>query len=544
MKQLAIILVMLGIFSAAGFAETVICGHVTLVDPGVEIRSVRLVSPVPAVVNFPLVAGDIIVTPADGRCEIQFDNGTIMRLDRDSELSIEQVSTPSLTSNREITTLDLGRGQIYTICNTYKREMYQVTTPKAAFWMDRGSKNIIGMNAGRSFLQVLSGSVRALYGGDSSNLKEERIGRGRDCQIDGDARNAEIRDTIQPGSEFQVWNESVNSRFEELHRGIAVVPGPIYRHSQAVVYWAENWSSLYGKWVYNDLFGYVWQPAEGLLKELRPFYNASWVEIDGQRMWVPEEPWGFIPANLGVWHWTSTGGWVWIPMEEKNEKICYNATRPYLSPFCGSTLVLYDMLNSLHFFSDSDSTWFAFNHHPVYSGMPQPLADCVRTIARLSVQQQRELLPKPAVALPHPVTALVAPLARGEETKLHIAGTGSAKAIQKMDPVRQANERPNWNPDRSWAERRSVQVRFDRSSNSYVCPKLKINSRQIDSFTQFALRTMRSDRIHEAVQAVQNDTRQSDGGVFSATQVAGKSAEKSAAATQVEGSKHQKEGHK
>lgn len=29
--------------------------------------------------------------------------------------------------------------------------------------------------------------------------------------------------------------------------------------------------------------------------------------------WVPDEPWGWIPYHLGVWHWNAKFGWLWVP---------------------------------------------------------------------------------------------------------------------------------------------------------------------------------------------------------------------------------------
>ena len=44
-----------------------------------------------AVVNFPLAPGDTIRTSEVRRCEIQFDTGTIIRLDLNTELKIETI---------------------------------------------------------------------------------------------------------------------------------------------------------------------------------------------------------------------------------------------------------------------------------------------------------------------------------------------------------------------------------------------------------------------------------------------------------------------
>jgi hypothetical protein len=29
--------------------------------------------------------------------------------------------------------------------------------------------------------------------------------------------------------------------------------------------------------------------------------------------WVPQEPWGWVPYHLGIWHWDKKRGWFWMP---------------------------------------------------------------------------------------------------------------------------------------------------------------------------------------------------------------------------------------
>ena len=37
-------------------------------------------------INYPLVTGDVILTGKTGRCEIQLSNGTLLRLDKNSDI--------------------------------------------------------------------------------------------------------------------------------------------------------------------------------------------------------------------------------------------------------------------------------------------------------------------------------------------------------------------------------------------------------------------------------------------------------------------------
>ena len=74
--------------------------------------------PKKAILNFPLGPGDSVRTSSQRRCEIQFDTGTILRLDYDTEIQIETILAPSLTSGQMISNIVLKQGQAYIM---YKR---------------------------------------------------------------------------------------------------------------------------------------------------------------------------------------------------------------------------------------------------------------------------------------------------------------------------------------------------------------------------------------------------------------------------------------
>ena len=61
--------------------------------------------------NLPLAPGDTIRT-SERRCEIQFDTGTVIRIDRNSELKIETILAQSLSSNNQLTNLLLLKGLV------------------------------------------------------------------------------------------------------------------------------------------------------------------------------------------------------------------------------------------------------------------------------------------------------------------------------------------------------------------------------------------------------------------------------------------------
>ena len=311
-------LVLLMVFPAWTAVGEMPYGHISYFEGDVQID--RLDGQIDnAVINMPLVAGDLIVTGQNGRVEFQFDNGTIFRLDRYTELKLITVLAPSLTSKWKITTLDLRRGQSYSINHSYRLEMFQVTTAKAAVYLKNSSTTVITVNDdGETRVACDRGRAKVMFGRGIQALKEETVRSGRGFRVTADDRMVadEQRDT-----EFWAWNKKINKDFEDLHYGISNVPKVLYRYSPGLVHWAEKWSTTFGEWIYNDLFGYVWKPAADIFADRRPFYNADYVRINGQLFLVPQQAWGWAPAYMGTWHWSGRSGWIWIPGEVFSDHI-------------------------------------------------------------------------------------------------------------------------------------------------------------------------------------------------------------------------------
>jgi hypothetical protein len=283
-------------------------------DPVVLRAGVR--QPEVAVLNFPLAPGDIIRTTEHRRCEIQFDTGTIIRLDVATELKIETVLAQSLSSLKKLTNLVLNKGQIYIMYKKYSYpEIFQVMTPTAGVKIKHGTVAIINAREDESTdVRVRLGKAYVIYGPDEQNIDEKKVKKLEKLTItkDHQALEGEYREDV----DFALWNEHMNENFEDIHKGISPLPKPIYRYPRAVVYFAEKYSNIHGEWIWHDLYGYVWRPSYNDYYPWggwQPYYYGHWTEINDHLFWVPEEKWGWVPYHLGLWIWSKKYGWIWMP---------------------------------------------------------------------------------------------------------------------------------------------------------------------------------------------------------------------------------------
>jgi hypothetical protein len=269
-----------------------------------------------AVLNMPIRPGDLITIPKGGRCEIQFDTGTILRLDGATQLTIETVLAPSLSSNSRISNIVLSAGRIYIMYKEYNsREIFQILTPFAALKMRNHTVALIEASEdGTSVIRIDNGRLEVMSGPDPEAMSQKTARKGENLAIGPDHRVESVASV--PATDFDAWNAEVNRSFIELHDGLTPLPKPIRRLPRAVHHFAQAYGDRYGEWIWHDLAGYVWRPYFNDSYpggSWRPYTHGSWQAVGKQMFWIPAEPWGWVPYHLGIWHWDKKRGWLWIP---------------------------------------------------------------------------------------------------------------------------------------------------------------------------------------------------------------------------------------
>ncbi|MCX6569481.1 MAG: FecR domain-containing protein [Candidatus Aminicenantes bacterium] len=296
-------------------------GHVSFIEAtpaGTDPVVLREGQSVPeqAVLNLPVGPGDIVRTSADRRCEIQFDTGTVVRLDLNTVLGIETILARSLSSLEQISNLALDMGRIYVMYREYDgREIFQVLTPNAAVKMKHNAVALVTVAPdGSTETQVKYGKAQMRFGASESLLDDQTVRKGERLIVQKDSQ-FQIAPAIEDTA-FELWNKEVNAHFGDLHEGLTALPKPIQKLPAAVFYFAQTYGSMYGEWLWDDMYGYVWRPFidNGMYPwGWQPYYYGQWAMSGGQMFWVPQESWGWIPYHLGIWQWDKKHGWIWLP---------------------------------------------------------------------------------------------------------------------------------------------------------------------------------------------------------------------------------------
>lgn len=483
-------------------------GHISYVDKGATVIR-QDGSQQPAEINLPVAPGDQIFTGATERCEIQFDNGTVLRLDKNTSLTITTIAAPTLTSSMKITTMNLNQGQIYAMIQSYNKEMFQVMTPHAAIEFKKRSAATIRLLASTdTFLFVDKGKCAVKYGEEVSSVKTETAHSGKGYLIS--ETQGFTRAEENNNLEFVAWNDYVNRNFQELHAGVSNVPKKIYRFNKGLVYWAEKWSSLYGEWIYDDLFGYVWKPADEIFSfSKRPFFHANFTRINGQVFVVPQQAWGWVPAHMGTWVWMRWG-WTWVPGNTFSTGISqYAGVSNCLEYWVNQLFGSYDLYYSYHAYGEH--TWRNHYRQTLHKEapkvdlkrVPESIRVLIHTMNKtpLNVLQDRLGNHRPNPVFENEKVANFLQNNQDQITKksllptrevqglngIAFQGNGATESRETQIKKMAVRAIRDFNPDMEWAQKNGHRVYYSSKLNAMVCGNLNMDSQSIKEIDRRAL---------------------------------------------------------
>jgi hypothetical protein len=500
-----------------GFASESIYGHISYAEGNPKvIRADKTQED--AIVNLPVAPGDEIKTGDKSKCELQFDNGTVVRLGTDSRLKVTTVLAQSLTSKWKITTLELFEGKLYSVNQAYNKERFQILTPNTAIHLKNNSISTIDLREGETHVFCDRGKFNIMYGGEVKALKTETVRKANGYTVTADHKL--VKDNKRD-IDFLSWNQYIDKNYRKLHYGISKVPKKIYRYTKGLVYWAEKWSSLFGEWVYDDLFGYVWKPADELFAyRARPFFHAKYTWINNELFLVPSQPWGWAPAHLGTWVWMKWG-WTWIPGSTFRSGVFPNSAEfqfprsRYFPSMMGYWMdYIYGGYDLYYLYRTHGSRiwqnayWEKYNHRvkkPSFKNVPKDIRTIITRLDKTPVASIKDRLGKytsnmkrpipvvergikritpkmPAKTMTKPVVKIV------KSTPISIAKKMRLAALTKKSNKNNVRVYRDWNPDKAWSLKHGVNIHYSSKTNEVVCRALGLSSNKMTPSQMRALR--------------------------------------------------------
>jgi hypothetical protein len=258
----------------------------------------------PALANTPLFEGTDITAKEDGKAELQFDDGSVVRISPNSSLRITALRQAGAGSKAELL---LNSGLAYfefqgdTSANRTVVRFGESAVTASGFTVLRVSlDNLPGELAvfsGNAHLERGNTLSLDLHGGESLTLNVT------------DPNLYNLAETIEPDS-WDAWNADRDQELTSQEASRTAASGSEPNSS------SPAWSDLdaNGNWYNVPGQGYVWSPYAASSGSWDPYGCGNWVWTPQfGYIWVSCEQWGYLPYTTGSWNYYDAFGWGWAP---------------------------------------------------------------------------------------------------------------------------------------------------------------------------------------------------------------------------------------
>ena len=257
-----------------------------------------------ALANTPLFEGTQVATSEDGKAEIQFEDGSVVRIAPNSTLTLTVLRGQGESGNEEIV-LEGGLGY-FELQGKNEAGHFRARFGDSMVTAD-------GFTVLRSNLDHPPGEVAVFSGNahlERANSRALDLHGGESVALDAaDNSQYHLADSIEPDS-WDSWN---SDRDQVLTAQAATRTG-------ATNDLADNsnpaWSDLdsNGTWYNVPDQGNVWSPYEAADAGWDPYGNGywQWTPRFGY-IWVSRASWGYMPYQCGLWNYYDGFGWGWAP---------------------------------------------------------------------------------------------------------------------------------------------------------------------------------------------------------------------------------------
>jgi FecR protein len=291
----------LALFAAIASLSAMADSHVRIVrlsyiEGGVQISRGPGGAYEKAIVNLPITEGAKLKT-SDGRAEVEFEDGSTLRIVADSTVEFPQLSLRD--SGAKVSEVKVTSGTAYVNFTGTKNDEFSIGFENKKIALDRAAHLRIILGDEDSSIAVFKGLVQVVSPSGTTDVKKNQT-----ISFDLDSNQYKVAKNIQE-SPFDSWDDQQN----EYHTRYAAKS---YNSYSPYAYGTTD-LSYYGNFFNAPSYGMLWQPyLAGIGWD--PFMDGAWAFNSGSGFgWVSSYPWGWTPYHYGTWVFLPGYGWAWQP---------------------------------------------------------------------------------------------------------------------------------------------------------------------------------------------------------------------------------------
>ncbi|HKF01642.1 MAG TPA: FecR family protein [Candidatus Sulfotelmatobacter sp.] len=247
-----------------------------------------------AFVNLPITQGVHLKTGATGRAEVEFEDGSSMRLTPNTTVEFSKLNLTD--AGQRVSEVNLVDGMAYV--NWLGKDDFALNFSREKVSLDRAAHFRVDTSTEMANLAVFKGDVDVQ--GPNGNLAVAKKKTATFDAANDDKSKIENKIAEAP---LDSWDKEAVSYHDEYAKNNASSP---YGYGLSDL-------NYYGAYQNVPGYGMMWQPYfAGVGWD--PFMNGAWGWYPGfGYMYASAYPWGWLPYRYGAWSFVPGFGWMWQP---------------------------------------------------------------------------------------------------------------------------------------------------------------------------------------------------------------------------------------
>jgi uncharacterized membrane protein YgcG len=247
--------------------------------------------------NMPVIAGTRIYAAESSKAELEFEDGSRLRLSGPAQMSVVELSTGA--DGRPAERFQLSSGILYVDAKLLNHDDFRIEGPTGeSFAITQPSQLRFKVTEMVASLSVTAGEVKIQ--GPAVGSSEVRAGQSYNFIL-GQPESAARMDQVPPQPD-DGWNQQRESAEQQSAEAAAQnEPGADAATAEL---------SQYGAYENIPGYGQMWQPY-GVGPDWSPYDYGAWSDYPWGWTYVSGYPWGWTPYYYGSWCYVHGRGWWW-----------------------------------------------------------------------------------------------------------------------------------------------------------------------------------------------------------------------------------------
>ena len=252
-----------------------------------------------AFINLPIVQGNKLRAGQDARAEIEFENGSTLRITPGTVVEFPQLALRD--SGARSSTLNLLQGTAYLNFKGDKEEEFSLTFGREKLALFKPAHLRIELRDADATVAVFKGDVNVA--GESGKVVEVDKKHSATFDLAGAAPYT-LASNLEPDP-YDDWDKQQDKYHQQYSLSSSNGYSPYAYGTSDLNY--------YGSFYNIPGYGMMWQPFL-VGAGWDPFMNGAWMWYPGAGYaWVSAYPWGWTPYRYGSWTYIPSNGWFWQP---------------------------------------------------------------------------------------------------------------------------------------------------------------------------------------------------------------------------------------